>query len=299
MYLLVDATNVAYRSEHALALSNRTGSVSAVYGTLLTLRSVLSKFGPCRMICFWDTGRSWRSKIYPAYKQNRNVQSKEEQRADVYRQISLLKPLIGALGVLQLAAAGYEADDLIAAACRDLDGKKVIVSGDRDLVQLIDEETSLYYLHKKVLIEKSTCRKVMGLPPVAYLHKRILEGDASDNIRGVPGIGDKLSTEIINIVPTSNYVILTQQMHKFPNKVQNLLRRPETEDIIKRNTRLMDLRKSKLRIPSRRIQAIPMQRSRFKELCVQNGFTSMLEDSQGWFDVFHRLQPEAAERRVL
>lgn len=286
MNLLIDTTNIAYRANSILDLSNDGGNVSAVYGTLLSLRHVIKKFGPCRVICCWDSGTSWRSKVYPQYKAHRRTADNQENREDVYRQIKVLKQLLYTLGVTQIQKAGLEADDLIALCCRSLEGSKVIVSGDRDFVQLITEDVSLYYLHKKTLIDKSNCKRYMGFPPVAYLHKKILEGDKSDNISGVPGVADKTAAEIINRLHTSDPAILHQNLHKLPNRIHKLLDKDDVEDIIRRNRKLMDLRRLKGEIPARLLRAPKPSFAAFRGQLIKHGFVSLLKDLRGWTEIF-------------
>jgi len=292
MIVLVDTTNIAYRANAMLRLSSESGDVSAVYGTLLSIRHVLKKFGPCRLYCFWDVGKSWRSRYYPQYKANRATKFSEEDKADIYRQIKLIHPLLASLGVTQLSKVGYEADDLIAYCCQSMDGSKIIVSGDRDLVQLVDDQTHLYYLPKKVLVDRSNCKTIMGLAPKQYLHKCILKGDPSDNVKGIAGVGEILATEIVKTVGTSNWTIIQQKLEHLPPKLRKHLDNPEVPSIISRNTKLMRLGKANIHIPSRMLRKPQMNRSRFRELCVEHRFVSLLEDTNGWLDSFYRLQSE-------
>lgn len=202
--LLVDCHALIYRAYYAFppTLKSTTGEpTNAVYGFTTLLIDVLSKFKPTNVICVMDSkGPTIRSTEYNQYKSNR----KEAEDLFVV-QLPRVEEVIEAFGFPLLKVPGYEADDIIATIDHTHSGEwaqTVVVTGDRDLFQLVDKDTFIYlagssFSQSKLYDEAGVLEK-MGVKPENIIDYKGLSGDASDNIPGVKGIGPKSTIELIN-----------------------------------------------------------------------------------------------------
>ncbi len=195
---LVDGSAYIYRAYHAIRpLSNSSGlPTHAVYGFTTILRRILREKQPECLAVAWDTrGPVFRHKIYPEYKANR-----PPMPDDLVPQIPYIHKIVDAYNILSMEHEDKEADDLIAAAVRCLAGdtcRVVIVSGDKDLLQLVSKNVTLWDpMNDKLMDEKKVVEKY-GVRPVQLLDYLALTGDSADNIPGVPGIGPKTAQKLI------------------------------------------------------------------------------------------------------
>ncbi|MFH1894519.1 MAG: 5'-3' exonuclease H3TH domain-containing protein [Patescibacteria group bacterium] len=206
--IIFDSNAVIHRAYHALPpLTTKDGKlVNAVYGFLLVFLKAISDFSPDFMAAAFDLpAPTFRHKIYKEYKAKR-----PKAPADLYAQIPIIKEILGVFGVKIFEKEGFEADDLIGAIA-NLANKKgspeeisvIIVTGDLDTLQLVDENTKIYFLRKGVkdtiLYDKnSVADKFGGLLPDQMVDYKSLRGDPSDNIPGVKGIGDKTAIWLLS-----------------------------------------------------------------------------------------------------
>lgn len=208
MHMLVDGNNLAYRNYAAqsdLRTSKGEGT-GAIYGTLKSLHLLKKVYRPARMFVFWDIGSStWRKKLYPAYKANRDTQDQEKAiyLEEYRRQLLEVRKAINMLGVSQIHVAGVEADDLIGIAVSRLESMPVhgvvIVSSDADFNQLLRPGVKILRSDGSDYVERTAQGFVMkyGFDPVYWPDVRALMGDASDNIPGIKGIGEKRAAAIV------------------------------------------------------------------------------------------------------
>jgi DNA polymerase I len=201
--LLLDGHSLAYRAFFALPAENfstTTGQpTNAVYGFTAMLINVLRDEQPTHVAVAFDRGEpTFRHEQYVEYKATRR-----ETPADFRSQLSLIFEVLDALGIKRLSVPGYEADDLIATlaseAAPDMD--VLIVSGDRDVLQLVtDHVTVLYTMRGISEMKRFTPEEVLakyGLTPAQYPDFAALRGDPSDNLPGIPGVGEKTATKWI------------------------------------------------------------------------------------------------------
>ncbi|PZF89925.1 DNA polymerase I [Micromonospora endophytica] len=203
--LLVDGHSLAYRAFFALPVENfstTTGQpTNAVYGFTSMLINVLRDERPTHIVVAFDVSRrSFRTEKYAEYKAGRS-----ETPADFKGQVSLVKEVLAALRVPVVEKEGYEADDIIATlACQARDqGMSVLIStGDRDAFQLVDEQITVLYPRKGVSdlarMDPAAVEAKYGVPPQRYRDLAALVGEKSDNLPGVPGVGDKTAAKWIN-----------------------------------------------------------------------------------------------------
>ncbi|OGY88007.1 MAG: DNA polymerase I [Candidatus Kerfeldbacteria bacterium RIFOXYA2_FULL_38_24] len=201
--LIIDAHALIHRAYHALPpLTTRRGEpIGAVYGFLRILLSALKEIKPQYLAVTFDSaGKNFRHKLYPKYKANR-----KETDLELIKQFPIVEKIVRTFGFTVYKQAGYEADDLIGTICKQFDNdgrlETIIVSGDLDLLQLVDKNTKVLKLQKGVketlLYDQKTVKEKHGFTPKQVVDYKGLRGDASDNIPGVAGIGEKGAVELL------------------------------------------------------------------------------------------------------
>lgn len=220
--IIIDGKNLAYRMFSTLDLTNDEGdNVSAVFGTISAISRMVETFGPRRVVVCWDTKTSalWRRKIYPPYKMNRKKNREGEENiakmADFEEQQDLIQLALSWLPIYQIVENSMEADDLIYLLTQRLfkEQNNIVVSTDKDMLQLINKYTSIWSPIKQIAItdgSKETVRfykdrrkkvtqlkEYVGVPIEQFIDFKVLQGDTSDNIAGVEGIGEKTAIKLL------------------------------------------------------------------------------------------------------
>ena len=198
--IIVDSNSIIHRAFHALPpLTTKSGEqVNAVYGFLLVLFKAIKEFQPAYIAaCFDLPGPTFRHEKYAEYKAKRPKAPEE-----LYQQIPKTKEVLGVFNIQTFEKQGFEGDDIIGTISRLSPAENIILSGDADNLQLIDARTKVYTLRKGVkdtvlYDEKLVAEKYGGLTPAQLLDFRALKGDPSDNIPGVPGIGEKTAIALL------------------------------------------------------------------------------------------------------
>ena len=202
--LLLDGHSLAYRAFFALPVENfatTTGQpTNAVYGFTAMLINVLRDEKPTHVAVAFDRSEpTFRHEQYVEYKANRR-----ETPEDFRSQLSLIFEVLDALGVKRLSAPGYEADDLIATLATEAekDGMDVlVVTGDRDALQLVDAKVTVLMTRRGITdmtrFTPEAVAEKYGLSPAQYPDFAALRGDPSDNLPGIPGVGEKTATKWI------------------------------------------------------------------------------------------------------
>jgi DNA polymerase-1 len=199
---LIDGNSLVYRAFFALPESIATSKgqpTNAIFGFASMLVKIISDYGAKPTIVVWDAGMSGRDEVYEEYKAGRR------ERPDLLsEQWPHLQPLVDAFGYQNLKVPGYEADDVIAtlAGRAHEEGIEVmIVTGDRDLFQLIEPGVQVMATSRGITDTKIYDRDAVvdryGIPPELIPDFVGLKGDTSDNIPGVPGIGDKTASQLL------------------------------------------------------------------------------------------------------
>src|ERR1700761_7214771 len=205
--LLIDGNSLAYRAFFALPESIATSTgipTNAIFGLASMLVKILTDYGQRPTVVVWDGGYTGRKELYPEYKAQRST------RPDLLKeQWPHFEPLIEAFGYRNLRVDGYEADDVIASIAEVAkrggeDGHAIpvmILTGDRDAFQLIDDTTRIMAPGRGITDTKIYDAQGVvdryGIPPELIPDFIGLKGDTSDNIPGVPGIGDKTAAELL------------------------------------------------------------------------------------------------------
>ena len=205
--IIIDSNSIIHRAFHALPLlTTKNGElVNAVYGFLLVFFKAIREFQPDYIAaCFDFPGPTFRHKKYKEYKAKRPPTPKE-----LYQQIPKIKEILEAFNIPIFEKEGFEADDIIGTLAA-FSTKKVIaspieiiiLSGDTDILQLVNPQTKVYVLKRGVkdivLFDENLVKeKFQGLNPKQILDFKALRGDPSDNIPGVTGIGEKTAIKLL------------------------------------------------------------------------------------------------------
>ncbi len=195
---LIDISSYFYRAFHALPPLSNSGGVptNATYGVTTMLLKVLRERQPQHLALVFDAkGPTFRHELYKEYKAHR-----PPMPAALVSQLPYIRKIIDALNLPSLVYEGYEADDLIGTLVRRAleQGYEVeIISGDKDLLPLVADGVDMWDPMKEVRYNPAAIREKYGLEPDELIEVRALAGDASDNIPGVPGIGEKTALKLI------------------------------------------------------------------------------------------------------
>jgi DNA polymerase-1 len=239
---LIDGPSLVYRAFFALPESIATSTgvpTNAIFGFASMLVKIVTEYGVCPTVVAWDAGTSGRSELFPEYKAQRR------SRPDLLKQQwPAMEPLVDAFGYRNVRVEGYEADDVIASLSeRALRSEPpvpvMIVTGDRDVFQLIDERglvkvmaTARGITDTKIYDRQAVIDRY-GIPPELIPDFYGLKGDTSDNIPGVPGIGDKTASELIQSFGTLEQVLASIEEIKGAKRKENLVEHAENARVSK------------------------------------------------------------------
>ncbi|MCX4761220.1 DNA polymerase I [Streptomyces sp. NBC_01275] len=242
--MLMDGHSLAYRAFFALPAENFTTATgqptNAIYGFASMLANTLRDEAPTHFAVAFDVSRkTWRSEEFTEYKANRSKTPDEFKG-----QVELIGELLDAMHVSRFAVDGFEADDVIAtlATQAEAEGFEVlIVTGDRDSFQLVSALTTVLYPTKGVSeLTRFTPEKVVekyGLTPAQYPDFAALRGDPSDNLPGIPGVGEKTAAKWIN--QFGSFAELVERVEEVKGKAGQNLR--DHLDAVKLNRRLTEM----------------------------------------------------------
>jgi len=306
--LIFDGHNSAWRLMKKLPmLTANKEPIQVVYGMLRLIRSALEQFEADMAIICWDSGRSaTRLDLFPGYKAHRDhdsTEEKEEENKRLISQIKILKEMLHKLNIRQLSYPNSEADDLIGIACCHLtDMKKIVISSDTDMFQLIDEDTSVWSPIKFTHFTKENFKKEIGLSPQQHLEVKALAGDRSDGIPGVAeGFGIITATELIKQYGNIEN-LFKSSVEKSVSKKGNryaLLYGEGVRENAYRNLHLMDLRiiadESKNAEEIRKLldknlgKKIKLDKMEVRTYFKEKKFESILNDFVRWIAPFENL----------
>lgn len=179
--------------------------VNAVRGTLDFMARLIDRYRPDLIACAWDDDwrPQWRVDLVPSYKAHRVLEdgAGEQVEDDLSIQVPWIRECLDALGLPVVGVPGHEADDVLASLARRHEGRTLVVTGDRDLFQLVDDDTSIVYIARSVpkhdLITPEALEERYGLPANRYVDFAVLRGDPSDGLPGIKGIGEKTAATLV------------------------------------------------------------------------------------------------------
>jgi 5'-3' exonuclease len=223
--MLLDSASLWYRAYYGMpdTLINSEGQpVHAIRGFLDMSARLIVQYKPNRLVACLDGDwrPSWRVDLFPAYKANRvdETGDEEEEPETLTPQIPILMDLLDAMGIPLIGADDYEADDVIATYSVKEKGPILVVTGDRDLFQLVDDKrrVKVVYLARGIsnhdLVDLTWIQKKYEIPGDRYALFAMIRGDASDGLPGIKGIGEKGAAVIANTFDSMEEVINAAQL---------------------------------------------------------------------------------------
>ncbi|MBD2847412.1 5'-3' exonuclease [Paenibacillus sp. IB182496] len=298
--MLVDGMALLFRAFYATSYSGYIRKTSqglptnAVYGFIQYFFDALQHFRPTHVICCWDMGSStFRTETYSAYKQNRG-----EPPLELLPQFDLVKEVVESMGVRNVGLAGYEADDCIGtlAACHQADAEVLVLTGDHDMLQLINERINIVIMNKGrsnyTVYDLQTLHERKRLTPSQIVDLKAFMGDTSDNYPGVKGIGEKTALKLLADYETVEGCLAC--LDELPKGV-----RTKIETNLEMLHLSRDLARIRLNVPiacelGECLWALQHEAAVSKfELLEFGGLVKLLQQAVEWYE-----EPFAAEREV-
>ena len=202
--ILVDGNNLMFRSYYATIYSGSTMTnkegfpTNALYGFVNMMNKIIAEENPKYIMVAFDIGKTFRHEKYDYYKGTR-----DETPSDLKKQFPIAKKILNAMGIKYFELAGYEADDIIGTFAKKVDENSeytaTIISSDKDLLQLISDDVDVKLLKPKdyIRMNRDVFFETYGIEPIRMIDLKSLMGDASDNIPGVKGIGEKTAIKLL------------------------------------------------------------------------------------------------------
>ncbi|MCK5237880.1 MAG: DNA polymerase I, partial [Deltaproteobacteria bacterium] len=197
--IIIDGMSCVYRAYHAIPpFSNSKGlPTNATYGYTQTLRKIIASYSPDYIAVAFDLkGPTIRHELFEGYKAER-----KPMEDALVAQIDYIKEVTTALNIPLLELSGYEADDILATIVKKLKGEDIeifIVTGDKDLCQLVDENVFILEHAKDKVLGRGEVKEKLGVPPELVRDLLSLAGDTADNIPGIAGVGPKTAAKLLN-----------------------------------------------------------------------------------------------------
>ena len=206
--LLIDANSIVHRAYHALPdlMTSKGAHTGAIYGFLTIFLRIVAELSPTHVAAAFDLkAPTFRHRLYAPYKGTRKPMD-----AELAEQFEPLKELLALMRVPVVSKEGYEADDILGTLSAHTDDDTVILTGDRDSFQLVSPTTRIYWTKKGVSdVEVIDLARLAadGFTPQSFIDYKALRGDPSDNIPGVPGVGEKTAKLLLEQYKTLDEVL--------------------------------------------------------------------------------------------
>lgn len=222
LILIIDFNNVLFTSYYGQKLINQHGyNVNAVKGFFTKLKNLKDIFDPDFIVFARDLSRvkTFRRKLFPDYKAQRKPMD-----PDIFSQMKMAQQIVALLGFSIISHELYEADDIMGMISRfgeEHEMDSIIISSDRDMYQLITDHTFVMSPRNSDLIDKNYLQEHYQLTPDQWIELKILQGDRSDNIPGIPGIGEVTALQLMQQYGSIQNIY--QSMDQLKPKIQSLL----------------------------------------------------------------------------
>lgn len=284
--LILDGNSVLHRAYYAMPdWRNRSGEATAgVYGFLSMLQRAIEELNPTHLAIVFDTPQpTFRHNMYVGYQVTREKDRQVSE--DIWGQVEKLRLVFEKMGVGVFSVPGFEADDVIGTIAKKAKIESVIViTGDRDLMQLVDEKIHLYMPQKGlsdgVEVDRDKVRERLGVWPEQVIEYKALVGDSSDNYPGVAGIGPKTAVKLLEEYKTFEEVVKKSGNQKVIDGYEGgeLSKRLATINIETPVTFKLD----DLKIPSEEVRVKVLKELGYKSLIRRmTGQEVTIDDSQG------------------
>jgi DNA polymerase-1 len=280
---VVDSLNYIFRAYHAIPQNVTAPSgmlTNAILGYLRTLLRIIKERKPEYMAAVFEGDTSFRTALYSDYKANR--QSMPE---DLSPQLKYCRKIAAAIGVACLEARDYEADDVIGTAAVRMSAlgyPVVIVTGDKDMSQLVRENIRVYDMAREAWLDESGVREKFGVSPGQIPDLLALHGDHVDNIPGVPGVGEKTARQILSVCGGIEDVIGSPDLFEgvsFRGRDQILRRIRENIDVVRTSRKLATICcEAPVNITPEALRYRRGDRRLLDPLCAELGLRQVLQD---------------------
>lgn len=310
---LIDANSIGYAGQHAAELSAGGVPTQAIYNVLMNLRTLKGEHRDASFLYLWDDKAQFRYDVYPEYKGNRsNTPEQMKAKEEYHAQQPYIKLLLKHLGVPQMRVGGFEADDLAFHLCGHFVNKGYnvnLISSDKDWLQMLDTGVTWVDMRLDRKCSLNSFTEFTGFENTdQFVQAKCLQGDTSDNINGVGGIGEGACKAIFSRWPSVNDMIAEyrkvggftkenlpgKEFSRCRNKLNDLCSNKDGMlATYVRNHKLMNLAQVKppLQFP---IERGERNADAFFDLCGELAFVSVLRKKEMWMNMFFTREAEAA-----
>jgi DNA polymerase I len=251
------------------------------------IKNLKTEYADSRLIFFFDTCRSdMKMKLYPEYKANRKNKLDEKEYERFKNILNEIIALMKSSGLIVIDGDGYEADDYIAAITKMLQTsyKIVIVSTDKDLCLLLNENARIYDPIKQISITDENFKNIMGIELKYYIDYKCMVGDTSDNITGIEGIGEITAKKLIN--EYGNFYAIATALTKKEKRLKKEDKLLQSIDIFERNKQLMDLsffftEENIKKLIKEKSRQISLDKDKLLDILARNEATEFMNDVVG------------------
>lgn len=295
--LLIDGNNTLHRTHW---IANNTGrplinskgiNVGSTFTFLKTVKSYVDQFNADDVFIAWDKKLSpeianFRNTLTEgAYKGTRD----QDRNKEVYASVDEIVKLTDLIGIKNIFPGHLEADDVIAYLSKILIGKKIIVSVDRDFIQLVEENVSYYNPIKKKVLDINNFQEEYDMSPAEYLLYKAIIGDISDNIPGIEGYGKVKSVKL------AKDIVRFRNNEQLPEKTVKIIE--DCSEKVAHNIKLMDLSyglylyPDEVKLYEKQVDyhsSYGPDFEKFKEYCIELEFNSILNKFQEWKNTFDK-----------
>lgn len=308
MFLIVDGNSIGLASQSTRPLRSNGIETQGIFHSIKTLKSIRKKYPEYKkVVVLWDGKAKFRYDLYPEYKGNREKNPKMKELKDKFNEARpVLEQALTCLGVSQIQAPNFEADDIAGYLVRkttEKGNKSLLITGDQDWQQLVNSLTDWHDPRKSPgkYCDKSSFRDVTGCDSGSqFLQKKAFQGDTSDHISGVGGIGEKAAQGIIDnfggIKGLLDYYktngeftkeSIPEDLRQFKKKLNDFCE--SGVNLFTRNYRLMNLLSDTHDEEIKNSMVVTKGRkdmAAFKQLCHNNSFLSILREIESWNECF-------------
>ena len=297
MQVLIDANAIGFAAHNSAKLKAGDLQTQAVFGFLRTLRAMSVQFFDAKLTVLWD-GRSWRKDVYEGYKASRDATVKMAAMRDDYKvQRPYISRAVRALGVTQIMALNLEADDLAAILTKfyaEQSQSVILITGDKDWLQLVRPGVIWHDPIRKWSCNHRIFREFTGYENgEKFLQAKALQGDSSDEIPGVGGIGEKAAAAIIGHYGSVEAMFedlgyadaVPAPLKGWKKKVLTFAADgSEGRRNFERNMRLMTLLDTSVfpKPENMTVTRTPFDREAFVDVCAELAFTTIIKDVDSW-----------------
>lgn len=287
-HLLIDGNSIGYACHYATKLHSGGMETQAIFGFVKTMRELRVTYPDATPIVLWDGRAEWRFKLCPTYKSNRDNDPKKVAVKEAYsKQTPFIKDLIEPLGIRQMRVLTHEADDMAGYLVTELTKKPgneiVLISGDQDWLQLVRPGVSWRDMRDdaKIVNHANFFDKTAFKTPLGFLDGKCLQGDGSDVISGVGGIGEKGAVDLIAAFGSVRnfWRLCADGTFKPTKKALISLNEGEGRALYRRNFQMMQL----LRVDKPAPEAVEVRKGafdkdKFHDLCAELAFSSITKN---------------------